>query len=142
MRKIFAILLCVSNILTFFSCGLWKNVQESITRRVVFQNEPSILFLQGGENSFQLKTAVYDNDLAIEDAKIVYTVEKSNIAEVGEDGRIIAKNIGITKVHATYKKAKATTEVRVVDIATAEQVNTFDEKYVNLYGRTYQNENG
>ena len=73
----------------------------------------------------------------VETPAITYTVADPSVAEVSTDGVVTPKAYGKTDVIATYKTATARVPVYVYERTTAENVNSFDELYVNRYGRQY-----
>ena len=73
----------------------------------------------------------------VEAPEITYTVADPSIAEVNADGVVTSKAYGKTEIVATYKSATARVPVYVYERTTAENVNSFDERYVNRYGRQY-----
>lgn len=75
--------------------------------------------------------------VAVETPAITYTVADPAIAAVSADGVVTPKAYGRTDVIATYKSAKARVPVYVYERTTAENVNSFDELYVNRFGRQY-----
>ena len=54
-----------------------------------------------------------------------------------QNGILTAVSAGQAVIVATYQDCSAKADVLVVAEATAEQVNSFDEKYINIYGRSY-----
>ena len=72
-----------------------------------------------------------------ESPKITYTVADPAVASVDEKGVVTAKAYGKTEVVATYKSATASVPVYVYERTSKENVNSFDEDYVNRYGRQY-----
>lgn len=147
MRKFLTVALCVIMALCVCSCA--KNQKQSslnstsnqetqITERVMLKTKRHTMFLQDTDATQKISATVYDNGQPIENAELTYEVDDTGVAEVQSDGTIIAKDVGLAEIKVKYKRASATAEVRVMDKATADNVNTFDERYVNLYGRTYQ----
>ena len=80
-------------------------------------------------------TAYCDGE-AVENAEIAFSVADPALAEVKE-GKLSARAAGQTELIATYKTARATLPVSVYQTATREEILSFDEKYINIYGRTY-----
>ncbi len=70
-----------------------------------------------------------------------YSSADPSVAEIDYDGKITAKGYGKTTVSASYEDAWATVEVTVFETATAEDINSFSETYVGLFGRTYERNN-
>ena len=75
--------------------------------------------------------------MKVDSPAIAYTVADPSIAQVSESGVVTAKAYGKTEVVATYKTATARVPVYVYERTAAENVNSFDEQYVNRYGRQY-----
>ena len=157
MKKIFSTLLCMMMLLGACSCDKIFNFiansgdsslsqqseassekEEVVTERIILKTKKYALFLQDTATVQKIDASVYDDGKLMENAEVVYEVENPTVAEVLQDGTIVAKGVGLTEVKVRYNKVSVTAEVRVVDKTSAEQVNTFDETYVNVYGRTYQ----
>ena len=73
----------------------------------------------------------------VEAPKLTYSIADPAIASVSADGVVTSKAYGKTELVATYKNATARVPVYVYERTTAENVNTFDEQYVNRFGRQY-----
>ena len=125
-----AVLLCGA-----VGCNVSK-LEESGVGQVVLQQKQYVAFLDKDEDAVALDYHAYDNGILQENAKVTFYVEDPSIIEI-KDGELVAKEIGKTNVKVQYKKSYAIAEVSVVGEVTAEQVNSFDEKYVNLFGRVY-----
>lgn len=80
-------------------------------------------------------TAYCDGE-EVPNAEIALSLSDPSLAEV-KDGKLSALSAGKTELVATYKTARAALPVSVYKTATAEQILSFDEAYVNIYGRTY-----
>ena len=89
--------------------------------------------------SFSLSPVAKKNGAAVEGASFTYTASDPAVATVSEEGLVTAVGGGTSTVNAAYYAGKKTVSakmtVRVFEEATAEEVNSFDEAYVNLYGR-------
>lgn len=156
MKKLSAILL--GGMMLFGACGCEKifnfngssdsssqeqstpgDVVETVKQRILLKNKQHLLFLEDTDAAAQkIEANVYDDGVAVVNPELTYQVSNPAVAEIAADGTISAKGVGLTDVTVCYGKASATVEVRVVGKTTAENVNRFDEAYVNLYGRTYQ----
>ncbi len=77
----------------------------------------------------------------ITDAALSWTSLNTSVATV-EKGKIVAVGYGKTKIIASYEDVTATVSVSVIAETSAENVNTFDEEYVNIYGRCELSDNG
>lgn len=104
--------------------------------------EAEYFLLAGDEEAGRvtLSPVVKAGKTVLDNAVCAYSVEDDGIASVDEAGVVTAAAYGTTTVTATYtaesgKTAYAKAAVKVFTAATAEEVNSFDEKYVNLYGR-------
>ena len=112
--------------------------EEKVTEKILLNKKSFTLFLkEETEQTARLEPRVYDGGVEIEGTQVSYIVEDPEVATVNADGEITPKGAGRTKVTAIYKNAKTIADVIVIDEAAEAQVNTFDEKYVNTYGRTY-----
>ena len=147
MKRLTSILLCAAMALCVCSCNLDRSEstgesssiqEEIISEKVVLETKQYTLFLEEADAVEKISATVYEGEEVVGNAEVVYEVENPSVAEVQADGTIVAKGIGFTEVKVKYQNASATAEVRVVGEISTEQVNTFDEQFVNLYGRTYQ----
>ena len=120
--------------------GTSDSTQEKISEKVILETKQYMMFLEETDTVEKISATVYDGEELVENAEVVYEVDNTAVAEVQEDGTITVKGIGLTEVKVKYKRASATAEIRVIGEATTEEVNTFDEAFVNLYGRTYKKE--
>ena len=94
--------------------------------------------LLAGEEAYASATTSFlakKDGMKAESPQITYTVADPAVASVSADGVVTAKAYGKTEVVATYKTATARVPVYVYERTTAENVNSFDEDYVNCYGR-------
>lgn len=78
----------------------------------------------------------------VESPEITYTIADPAIAAVDEAGVVTPKAYGRTELVAMFHDASARVPVNVFERTTAENVNTFDETYINRYGRQYFSEDG
>ena len=143
MKKLLSILVCIVMLLFASSCnqglnsGNHSNQETQITESVVLNTNKYTMFLQDTDATHKISATVYEGEKRIENAGVTYEIDNPDVAEVQADGTIIAKDVGLAEVKVKYKRASAMAEVRVIDKAKATEVNTFDERYVNRYGRTY-----
>lgn len=70
------------------------------------------------------------------EAQLVWESEDPSVATV-DNGKITAVGSGETKITVAYGTIKKTLQVFVATPITAENVNSFDEEYINVYGRSY-----
>lgn len=134
--KILSNALCVGMLCGVIGCDSSKT-EDSGVGQVVLAQKQYVVYLEDGDNAVALDYNVYENGVLQENAKVSYVVEDSSIVKMNGQGKAEAVAVGKTNVTIQYKKATAVAEVSVVGRATAEQINTFDEKYVNLFGRVY-----
>lgn len=95
-------------------------------------------------NTLSAPATLTDNGKPVENAEIVYQVADETVATVDENGVVTAVSAGETSFTVSYPAGadgvtpgSITTRVRVLESATAEEVNAFDESVVNLYSRAY-----
>ena len=88
-----------------------------------------------GVNSATVSCTLKRNGEAVENAEISYRLQNEGIAEIDENGKLIAKAVGKTVMTATCGSVSATADVTVYATATEEQINSYSEEYVNLFGR-------
>ena len=143
IKKLLSILVCVVMLLFASSCnqglnsGNQSNQETQITESVVLNTNKYTIFLQDTDAMQKISATIYEGEELIENANVTYEVGNPDVADVSEKGIITAKSVGLAEVKVKYKRASAIAEVRVIDKTKAVEVNTFDERYVNLYGRTY-----
>lgn len=110
---------------------------DGVGGQIVLRDGRYLLFLSGGERTARLEYNLYDNARLIEGKSAYVCVEDADVVEI-KDNMISAKKVGSTKITLKYKNATAVAEVSVTDRVSQDQVNAFDEKFVNLYGRAYK----
>lgn len=115
-----------------------SNVEAEVQIKVILQRRQFRLFLNGSGSASQIVAGVYENGVQIEDAMPTFTVEDPAVAEVATDGTITPKAVGKTNVTVSYNEESTQAEIVVVSEATSEQINSFDEAYINTYGRVYE----
>ncbi len=112
-----------------FACGEPTPVYE-------ISLNTSQLYLKDGESDFLSWTVKKDGEEDI-DSVVTLTSDHPEIAEVSQDGTITGVSGGVAVITASVGGASATVEVVVTQMVTAQQVNSFSEKYINIYGRSY-----
>lgn len=151
-KKCFSISMAMSLFLGVSGCGILglngesstpnesssAQTEEVVSERVVLKTKQYTLFLEDTETVEKLHANVYDNGAAVSNAEIIYESSNPDVAEVAADGTIVAKGVGLAEIKVIYNRASAIAEVRVIGKTTAEEVNTFDEAYINTYGRAYE----
>ncbi len=109
-------------------------VSVSMRSKSVTLSEKSVALLSGQQKQL---TATYKIGGEEQAVTFVWTSANEDIATVS-GGLITAKSGGKTTVTATYNGVSASAEVVIVQTATAQQVNSFSEEYINIYGRSYK----
>ena len=84
----------------------------------------------------QLTATAYYGKTELTDATLAWTSSAPSVISV-ENGLIKALGEGRATLTVATEKVSATVQVFSVKEATEEQVNTFNEEYVNIYGRSY-----
>ncbi|MBO5412460.1 MAG: Ig-like domain-containing protein [Clostridia bacterium] len=119
-----------------------KSVKATInvtmrSRKLVLSREFVGLLI--GENVSVAATA-YIGSSKDKNAQLVWTSEDPNVATVN-NGEITAVGGGNATITVAYGTIVKTLQVFVATSITAENVNSFDEKYINIYGRSYVSSN-
>ncbi|MDE7295845.1 MAG: Ig-like domain-containing protein [Clostridia bacterium] len=96
-----------------------------------------LLALSAPYDSVTELATVTEDGKPLPNANITYTSADEAVATIDENGVVTAVAAGETSITASYESVSATTRVRVLASATAEEINAFDESAVNLYSRTY-----
>ena len=132
----------LSGVMVFGACTPNKGPAKEPEDESVYSltaRTSSCALLVGDENYASAATAfrAKKDGLPVDSPKLTYTVTDPTVAQVSADGVVTPKAYGKTEVVATYKTATARVPVYVYERTTAENVNSFDELYVNRYGRQY-----
>ncbi len=101
--------------------------------RVTVSDE-SVMLLVGTNK--QVAAKAYFGLTELTDATLSWQSSNAAVATV-ENGLITAVGSGKAEIAVSYEGVTQTMDVTAVVEISAEQVNTFDEKYVNVYGRSY-----
>ena len=133
LEKIFACLL----ILTMLPITACQFPQETDYRLVVDQD---VFTLFVGEECNVVASA-YCEDILVEEPTLLWESGDNAVATV-ENGRIRAVGFGQTRITAKYEDARAEILVRCMKEISAEEVNAFDESYINIFGRSYTVDDG
>ena len=110
MKKIFSTLLCMMMLLGACSCDKIFNFtansgdsslyqqseassekEEVVTERIILKTKKYALFLQDTATVQKIDASVYADGKLMENAEVVYEVENPTVAEVLQDGTIVAK---------------------------------------------------
>lgn len=141
MKKQFGtILLCITALsMTFVSCNAAED--DSVYTIQAQQSEYSVSLVNDAVKTAQMQISMTKDDEEYTSSKITYASKDNNIATIDDKGVITAVAAGETDVIASFgsedKEIVASSHVVVYGSASDEEINTYDEAYVNLYGRTY-----
>lgn len=69
-------------------------------------------------------------------AEIAWHIADTSVATIN-DGVIVGLKDGTTTLTANYHGAIDTATIKVVKTVNASEINSFNEDYINIYGRTY-----
>ncbi len=97
-------------------------------------SDESAMMLVG--DTKQVTAKVHFGLTEVTDAVISWQSSNSAVATV-DNGVITAVGSGKAEITVSYEDVSKKVAVTVVAEATAEQVNTFSEEYINVFGRTY-----
>ena len=119
-----------------------ESVVESVDPKVEISTDKSEYFviMDGKQKSQKITTTVKVDGKKIYSPVLDYEVKDTAICEINGSS-IVAKSVGKTEVTISYEDTEHVVTVFVCEPTTKELVNSFDEKYVNLYGRTYISNN-
>ena len=131
MKKILVSVLFVL-IFVFSGCGGGNTTEDK--KVVLILSKNSVALVEGA--SAQVTATVYVENVLEESPAIVWSSKNPEIATV-ENGLLTALSEGETTILAKYGKKVATVDVFIAKALTADEVNSFDEQYVNIYGRHY-----
>ena len=112
----------------------------TVTEReyVITLSEEYLLF---PVNTTQKVTATaYFGMTELTEESLVWESSDITVATV-ENGKITGVGSGIAEITVSSQNAFSTLQVSVFTEATEEQVNTFSEEYINVYGRSYISNN-
>ncbi len=94
----------------------------------------SLILLADGQK--QVTATIYCGSTKLTDVVPSWQSSDPAVATV-ENGLITAVGVGKAEITVSYEDATKTIAVTVVAETSAENVNAFDEEYVNIYGRSY-----
>lgn len=107
---------------------------EELPKSVTVDTDDFILAV--GEKANLTATALEDGAI-VDDAMIIYQSADDKVATVSDNGLITAIGHGVTDVLVSYGSATVSVQVTVYAEVSSQSVNTFDEEFINAYGRTY-----
>ena len=107
---------------------------EEITKSITV-NKDSVILPVG--DTAQLTAQGYKDDVLVDGAPITYESVNDKVATVDEKGLITAIGHGGTEILVSYGSTTLSVPVTVYAEVSAQKVNTFDEEFINAYGRTY-----
>ncbi len=102
-------------------------------------NEKTTGVLLGG--SRQLTANVRYGGEIIEDATLEWSSSNSQVISVSNNGLITGHAKGSADITVTCGDVTDTVTVYVEEETTAQNVNSFDEEYINIFGRSYLENN-
>ena len=105
---------------------------------ITLSNQDDLELLVG--DSFALAATAYIEDEECSSVKLTWQSSDSSVATV-EDGKISAVGGGNAVISVSYGEISEEIKVFVAKRITLKNVNTYSEEYINLYGRTYINDN-
>ena len=118
--------------------------KESEEQKPKIQIKPEknefLFVMDGNQEPAEIKATVTVDGELVEAPKLSYTVENPEICELNNNV-ISPKKAGRTDVTVAYGEEKTTVAVLVSEPIAKNLVNTFDERAVNVYGRTYIKDN-
>lgn len=139
-KKILAFALCAIMPLSFSACGK-ENVDDSIYTIRSTQSEYSVSLLNDEVKTSKMQIEMTKNGESFAPSGVFYTSENSAVATIDQNGIITAVAPGETKVSASFgsgeKTVSVASDVVVYNPSSTENINTYSESHVNLYGRTY-----
>ena len=107
---------------------------EKLVKSVKLDNTAYGLLSNG---AVQVTAQAFRGEELDENATITYEIADESVATVTESGLLVGVGDGETTLTVTYSTVTVTVPVTVYTETTAENVNTFSEDYINIYGRTY-----
>ncbi len=135
MKKILSIVLCLA-LMTITSCDAFQ--AEELKYEVRLNQNKITMFV--GE-TVEVSGSVYRNSEPVESPQLIWESSNPLVATV-QEGHIKAVGLGQVKVTAKYKNAQNDIIVDCVGEITSENANSFDEKYINIFGRYYTVDDG
>jgi lysophospholipase L1-like esterase len=135
MKKILSIVLCLA-LVTITSCDAF--LAEELKYEVRLNQNKITMFV--GE-TVEVSGSVYRNSELVESPQLIWESSNPLVATV-QEGHIKAVGLGQVKVTAKYENAQNDIIVDCVGEITSENANSFDEKYINIFGRHYMVDGG
>ena len=137
LKKLLNVILCCFMACTFFLVGCDNSTGEEpaepVTVTKIVLSEEGVELLAG--DNYDITATAYNGEQEVEVA-LTWSSSDPSVAKVN-NGKIIALSGGITTLTASYGEVKDSVKVFVAERITAQNVNSFDEEYMNIYGRYY-----
>lgn len=135
MKKIILIILCMS-IMLLTACDLFA------TKKPIYEvkADKSMVDIFVGENH-ELSALAYCDGKAVDAPQLTWKSSDESVATV-ENGRIEAVGVGQAVITVEYNSSKDEIKVNCIGEITADKANNFDERYINIYGRSYKSTDG
>ena len=137
LRKIFHTTISCCLACMFFLVGCDNSSVEepsapiNVTKIVLSDKDVQLL---AGDN-YEITATTYNEEQKL-DEKVTWSSSNPSVAIVN-NGKIIALSGGTATITATYGDLSEKINVFVAKRITATNVNSFDEEYINIYGRSY-----
>lgn len=135
IKKLLAFTLCLA-MLFLVSCDFLTRPEPKIEIEV----DTDKLVLSVGEECDVSASAFCDGE-AVDSPEFVWKSSDESIASV-ENGHINAVGLGQARITVGYKGIEVKIVVDCVGKISSEQVNSFDEKFINIFGRHYAVDDG
>ncbi len=123
--------------------GFFESEKESVKEsekepeiKIEIEKSEYLFVMDGTQTPTEVLAKVYVGEEEISSPELIFDVANPDVCTV-ENGVITPIGVGRTEVGVTYGKKTENFSVIVCGKTTKELVNTFDETQVNLYGRTY-----
>ena len=108
------------------------------TKRVDILEKEIMVFMGQGQ---QVTATAYNGKKEDKNASLTWQSIDETIATVDANGLVTAVAPGETEIIVSYGKETDKVAVMVAYEATAANVNSFSEEYINVYGRSYVQDN-
>ena len=115
---------------------------SSATEKKVVFRLPKKTYIAKREQAVDLGLVFKIDGVGGDWSALTFTSANPSVATVSNDGIVTGVSVGKTQVTVSYEEKTLTADVSVVAETTAENVNTFSEDYVNIYGRSYVSNEG
>lgn len=132
------LIVCIIFLATVFLIACNVPHPSADTYEITVDNNKITLFV--GESCYVTASAFYNGE-GVELPALIWTSSDQSIATV-DNGHINAIGLGCAKITVKYENTQKEIIVNCVGEITVENVNSFDEKYINIFGRHYSVDDG